>query len=100
MWSGLRLLARHAGDRAAAGGGASARAIVWPVSERLPAQLTHHRFHGISEPLGVHTPTRPPVAVGVCNVDDLAEDGPRLVSATTASPAACSRSSDTPKRSR
>jgi hypothetical protein len=65
-----------------AGGGASARATVWPVSEQLPAQLTHHRFHGISEALSEQTPTSPPVSVGVFNVDDLAEDGPPLVSAT------------------
>jgi hypothetical protein len=82
VWSGLRFLARHARDRAAAGGGASARATVWPVSERLPARLTQHRPYGISEPLGVHTPTRPPVSVGVFNVDDLAEDGPPLIAAT------------------
>jgi hypothetical protein len=82
VWSGLRFLARHARDRAAAGGSASARATVWPVSQQLPARLTHHRFHGISETLGVHTPTRPPVSVGVFNVDDLAEDGPPLIAAT------------------
>jgi hypothetical protein len=82
VWSGLRLLARHARDRAAAGGGASARATVWPVSEQLPAQLTHHRFHGVSEALSEQMSTSPPVSVGVFNVDDLAEDGPPLVSAT------------------
>jgi hypothetical protein len=82
VWSGLRFLARHARDRAAAGGGASARASVWPVSDKLPARLTHHRFHGVSKALGVHMPTTPPVSVGVFNVDDLAEDGPPLVAAT------------------
>jgi hypothetical protein len=82
VWSGLRFLARHARDRAAAGGSASARATVWPVSEQLPARLMHDRFHGISDVLGRHTPTSPPVSVGVFNVDDLAEDGPPLISAT------------------
>jgi Putative DNA-binding domain len=82
VWSGLRFLARHARDRAAAGGSAVARATVWPVSEQLPARLMHSRFHGIREVLGRHTPTSPPVSVGVFNIDDLAEDGPPLVSAT------------------
>jgi hypothetical protein len=84
VWSGLRLLARHARDRAAAGGGASARATVWPVSEQLPARLVHHRFHGIEEALGQHVLTRPPVSEGVFDIDDLAENGPSLVSATYA----------------
>ncbi len=82
VWSGLRFLARHARDRAAAGGSAVARATFWPVSEQLPARLMHDRFHGIREVLGRHTPTSPPVSVGVFNIDDLAEDGPPLVSAT------------------
>jgi hypothetical protein len=84
VWSGLRLLARHARDRAAAGGGASARVTVWPVSEQLPARLVHDRFHGIEEALGQHTLTSPPVSEGVFDIDDLAEDGPPLVSATYA----------------
>ena len=84
VWSGLRFLARHARDRAAAGGSAAARATVWPVSEELPARLMHSRFHGISQVLGKHTPTSPPTAVGVFDIDDLAEDGPPLVAATYA----------------
>jgi hypothetical protein len=82
VWSGLRFLARHARDRAAAGGSAAARATVWPVSEQLPARLMHDRFHGFSEVLGRHAPTSPPVSVGVFDIDDLAEDGPPLVSVT------------------
>lgn len=46
VWSGLRFPARHARDRAAAGGSAAARATVWPVSEEHPARLMHSRFHG------------------------------------------------------
>jgi Putative DNA-binding domain len=84
MWSGLRFLARHARDRAAAGGSASARATVWPVSEELPARLTHHRFHGFSEVLGERILISPPVSEAVFDIDDLAEDGPTLVSATYA----------------
>jgi hypothetical protein len=84
VWSGLRFLARHARDRAAVGGSAPARATVWPVSEQLPARLVHHRFHGVEEALGQHMLTSPPVAVGVFDIDDLAEDGPPLVSATYA----------------
>jgi Putative DNA-binding domain len=71
VWSGLRLLAGHARDRAAAGGGASARVTVWPVSEQLPARLVHHRFHGIEEALGQHTLTIPPVSEGVFDIDGL-----------------------------
>jgi hypothetical protein len=84
VWSGLRFLARHARDRAAAGGSASARATVWPVSEQIPAQLTHSRYPGFADELGRHTPTSPPVSVGVFDIDDLAEDGPPLVSASYA----------------
>jgi hypothetical protein len=83
VWSGLRFLARHARDRAAAGGSAAAQATVWPVSEEFPARLMNSRFHGFSEVLGKHTPTSPPTAVGVFDIDDLAEDGPPLVAATS-----------------
>jgi hypothetical protein len=84
VWSGLRLLARHARDRAAAGGSASARATVWPVTKQLPARLMHSRHAGFADELGRQMPTSPPVSVGVFDIDDLAEDGPPLVSATYA----------------
>jgi hypothetical protein len=60
----------------------AAQATAWPVSEELPAKLMHSRFHGIPQVLGRHTPTSPPTAVGVFDIDDLAEDGPPLVAAT------------------
>ena len=82
IWSGLRFLAHHARDRAAAGGNVSVRAAIWPVSSDLPAQLMHTRFHGIPERLGSYMPTSPPESVGVYDIDDLAEDGPPLVAAT------------------
>jgi hypothetical protein len=77
VWSGLRFLARHARDRSAAGGNATVRATVWPVSDGLPAQLFHYRhLGGMQSELGREPATTPPVATGVFNIDDLAEDGP------------------------
>ncbi|MEQ7127434.1 ATP-binding protein [Actinopolymorpha sp. B11F2] len=84
VWSGLRFLARHARDRAAAGGNATARATVWPVSAQLPAELVHRRFYGMTDQLGREAIASQPVATGVFDIDDLAENGPPLVSATYA----------------
>ncbi|MEU9048613.1 MULTISPECIES: hypothetical protein [unclassified Kitasatospora] len=77
--SGLRFVARHARDRAAAGGSATVRASIWPVSEQIPAEL--HQSRGFSGRLGAQTPTQPPEASGVFDIDDLAEEGPALVAA-------------------
>lgn len=83
VWSGLRFLARHARDRAAAGGNATVRTTVWPVTEELPAALTHRRRHGLQNHLGrPEGISRPPASTGIFNIDDLAEDGPLLVAAT------------------
>lgn len=82
IWSGLRLLARHARDRAAAGGTATVRATIVPVTVDLPAELRHPRgFGGL---LGSHQLTEPPQATSVFDIDDLAEDGPGLITATSA----------------
>jgi len=82
VMSGMRYLARHARDRAAAGGSATVRATLFPVTEALPAELVHDRQYGMTGPLGRQHLTTAPVATGVYNVDDLAEDGPALLSAT------------------
>ncbi|TJZ95308.1 AlbA family DNA-binding domain-containing protein [Actinacidiphila oryziradicis] len=79
IWSGLRFLARHARDRAAAGGNATVRVTLWPVSHRFPAELHHPRSYG--GVLGAHQALSPPVATDVFDIDDLAEDGPALVAA-------------------
>jgi hypothetical protein len=82
VWTGLRFLARHARDRAAAGGNATVQATIWPVSDEMPAQLVHHRHLGFQNALGHEPATSPPIATGVFDIDDLAENGPLLVSAT------------------
>ncbi|MFF5303489.1 helix-turn-helix domain-containing protein [Streptomyces sp. NPDC013161] len=81
IWSGLRLLARHARDRAAAGGPATVRATLWPVTPDLPAELRQSR--GAGGRLGSHQVTNPPQASSVFDIDDLAEDGPALIAATS-----------------
>ncbi|MFE2103547.1 helix-turn-helix domain-containing protein [Streptomyces sp. NPDC059468] len=82
IWSGLKILARHARDRAAAGGTATVRATIVPVTADLPAELRHPRgFGGL---LGSHQVTEPPQATSVFDIDDLAEDGPDLIAATCA----------------
>jgi len=82
IWSGLRLLARHARDRAAAGGTATVRATIVPVTSDLPAELRHSR--GFGGRLGTHMVSEPPQATSVFDIDDLAEDGPGLIAATSA----------------
>ncbi|NMI54225.1 MULTISPECIES: helix-turn-helix domain-containing protein [unclassified Streptomyces] len=81
IWSGLRLLARHARDRAAAGGTATVRATIVPVTSNLPAEL--HQSRGFGGSLGSHQVTEPPQATSVFDIDDLAEDGPGLIAATS-----------------
>jgi hypothetical protein len=81
IWSGLRLLARHARDRAAASGPATVRAAIWPVDPGLPAELRQSRGGGGR--LGSHQVTDPPQVSSVFDIDDLAEDGPSLIAATS-----------------
>ncbi|MCX4920213.1 helix-turn-helix domain-containing protein [Streptomyces sp. NBC_00687] len=84
IWSGLRLLARHARDRAAAGGTATVRTTITPVNLNLPAELHHPRGNfNMGGMLGSHQVTEPPQATSVFDIDDLAEDGPGLVAATS-----------------
>jgi hypothetical protein len=80
--SGLRYLARHARDRAGAGGPATLRATIWPVGPDVPARLVQHRFHGAKDTLGRRDTTHPPVATSLADIDELAYDGPALVRAT------------------
>lgn len=84
--SGLRFLARHARDRAAAGGLATLRVTLYPVREEIPASLVHHRGWGGSsgEKIGRQSVDYSPVAEGVFDIDDLAEDGAPLLAATHA----------------
>jgi hypothetical protein len=79
----LQFLARHARDRAAAGGYATVRATILPVTAVQPARLFNNRgFRG--ESMGRPHITAPPVADGVFDVDALAEPGPGLLAATYA----------------
>jgi hypothetical protein len=84
VWSGLRFLARHARDRSAAGGNASVRATIWPVSGAIPAALIQYRPHGSPCPLGKHIAERRTFSTGVFSVDDLAEDGAPMLAAAHA----------------
>jgi hypothetical protein len=78
--SGLRFLARHARDKAAAGGLATVRATIWSVSASRPVYLFQNRsFPG--DRVGREIQQRP-VADGVFDLDDLAEDGQPLMVAT------------------
>lgn len=81
IWSGLRFLARHARDRSAAGGTATVRVTIEPVTPDLPAELRHPR--GFGGTLGSHQLTEPPQVTSVFDIDDLAEDGPALAAATS-----------------
>ena len=78
--SGLRFVARHARDKAAAGGLATVRALLWPVSVSRPVYLfQNRRFPGDRVGREVQ---QPPVADGVFDIDDLAVGGQPLMVAT------------------
>jgi hypothetical protein len=77
--SGLVFLAGHARDRAAAGGGASLRATVWPVDNRVPTVLTRLDGRGFRDSLGSTHVMSSPVATAVADLDDLAASGPPMV---------------------
>ncbi|AKL71089.1 hypothetical protein SSAG_06854 [Streptomyces sp. Mg1] len=82
IWSGLRHLARHARDRAAAGGTATVRVTIVPITDDLPAELRHPRRYGGT--LGRYEVTEQPEVMSVFDIDDLAEDGSALIAATSA----------------
>jgi hypothetical protein len=79
--SGLRFLARHAQDRAAAGGNSIIRAQIFPVGSQQPLMLGQNRM-GFTDILGtrVMMDTRP--SERVAPLDGLASGGRELVSAT------------------
>ncbi|MEV4819301.1 AlbA family DNA-binding domain-containing protein [Micromonospora tulbaghiae] len=83
----LRFLARHARDRAAAGGLATIRATLWPVMSAFPGGpvVPVKLVSSVGDPneeLGTDAVTESPVADMVADVDDLCDDGPALVAAT------------------
>jgi hypothetical protein len=82
--SGLRFLARHARDRAAAGGNALIRAQLYPVSGQQPLRLTYDR--GFSRGFGDSLGDRPlseagPPAERAASLDALAAGGAGLAAA-------------------
>lgn len=83
VMSGVLLLARHARDRAAAGGNALMRAQIYPISEAQPTGLGHTRFYGFPDELGDRVLTaQPPAAETVAELDDLAQGGSVLAAAS------------------
>jgi hypothetical protein len=78
--SGLARLARHAQDRAAAGGNALVRAQLHPISVEKPMAIGHRR--GFPGTRGAHTLSFPAApAEVVAQLDDLAAPCPGLVTA-------------------
>ncbi|MEU4769071.1 ATP-binding protein [Actinosynnema sp. NPDC023794] len=80
--SGIRFLAGHARDRAAAAGTASLRATVVPISTQSRAVLTHRRPYGRSQRLGSQRVGDLAAATVLADVGDLVDDGASLLSAT------------------
>lgn len=74
----LRFLARHARDRAATGGVAAMQAQI----ETTGGDLRLASIGMFADQLGNAILDYPPVADGVASIDDLAVDGPSLVTAT------------------
>jgi hypothetical protein len=84
IMSGVQFLARHARDRAAAGGEALIRVMTYPVQEASPLHLGHTRGWGSSERIGsgsIKDPDERPIE-HVALIDDLAGDARVLASAT------------------
>ncbi|MGH3757196.1 AlbA family DNA-binding domain-containing protein [Actinophytocola sp.] len=76
--SGLLYLARHAQDRAAAGGGVLVRAQLHPVSDQQPIQIGHRTpFNDPRSPQALTT--APPPAETAAALDDLIQPGPELL---------------------
>ena len=80
--SGLLLLAKHARNRAAAGGNALMRGQIYPISPQRPTGLGHTRHYGVPDPLGDRELiVPPPAAEAAAELDDLAQPGPVLAAA-------------------
>ncbi len=81
--SGLLHLARHARDRAAAGGNALIRAQIYPISPQRSTELGHLHPQGFTDSLGTAALTKqPPVAEAAAALDDLAQSGNLLTQAS------------------
>jgi hypothetical protein len=81
--SGLRFLASHARDRAAAGGSVSLRATIVPLDQDRPAQLSQISG-GFHDRLGRQSITTEPVATAVADLDELAGNDAALLAAAHA----------------
>ncbi|MBL6275342.1 ATP-binding protein [Micromonospora fiedleri] len=77
--AGLQLLARHARDRAAAGGLATVRATIWPTHG--PVTLVSN-LGWANDPIGTESITEQPYADTVADLDDLCTGGSGLVATT------------------
>jgi hypothetical protein len=77
----IRYLAQHARNRAAAGGLATIRMTIYPVTVEAPVTLTQSRMFGLDN-LGRYDLPNRPVADTVANIDAVAIDGPGLVGTT------------------
>jgi hypothetical protein len=80
--SGLRFLARHARDRAGAGGEALIRAQVHDADGGRTIRLSGRRSMPFTEPMGRPLAVSADVAQAVAPLDALADDGPGLVAAS------------------
>jgi Putative DNA-binding domain len=76
--SGLLVLAQHARDRAATGGGVLLRAQIHPISAQRPTQIGHTRSFGGSRSRHSLTEPPPPAETSAA-LDDLAAAGSDLV---------------------
>lgn len=99
--SGLRFLARHARDRAAARGNALVRAQLYPVGGQQPLRLTYNRGfgRGFGDSLGdrIMTDVEPPLE-RVAPLDALAADGPSSASGWRMARSCAMRASTRDKR--
>ena len=77
----IRYLAQHARNRAAAGGLATIRMTIYPVTVEAPVTLTQSRAFSLDN-LGRYDLPNRPTADTVANIDAVAIDGPGLVGTT------------------
>ncbi|MDG4796898.1 ATP-binding protein [Micromonospora sp. WMMD1082] len=78
--AGLQFLAHHARDRAAAGGLATVRATIWPISNRPIALVSNVGWP--NEQIGSDTIIEQPYADTVADIDDLCAGDRGLVATT------------------
>jgi hypothetical protein len=80
--SALRILARHARDRAGTGGLATLRATIYPGAQLPPLELVRFLDQSGPQRLVRQSIGAPPVSDTVGVIDDIAEDSPALLAAT------------------